>query len=180
MTLSRLKLIKESIPVSIRRIAAYWLPLPPRVLSPNITELVRHEIQRSVRLETYWVNASLGSGPAASLYVFDDEVMRFDCFGGTDGHFHVNRKQTRAFPNSGQARLFFPAGSIEENIERSAFELCANLPYCLLVNASKRIRKMRIEESKLEEAAGIMKAEMLSLLEQKVANNSKTSERDCR
>ena len=45
-------------------------------------DLVEYPIQDNVVLQAYWRDDAGGRGPAASLYVYDDEIMRFDCFGG--------------------------------------------------------------------------------------------------
>ena len=58
-------------------------------------DLVEYPIQDNVRLESYWRDDAGGRGPAASLFVYDDEIMRFDCFGGDNGHCHFNLRQTR-------------------------------------------------------------------------------------
>ena len=167
MSAKLFKTIAALTPVSIRQIAARWYPLRPRSLSPYVTDLRRHTIQEYVRLETYWLSEPIGPGPAASFYIFDDEVLRFDCFGGTKGHFHINRKQARAFPGSGDSPLYFPPGTTTGHIDQACFELYVNLPYCLRTNASRRIRNMRIQKDRLKEAAEIMKAEMLVLAERK-------------
>jgi hypothetical protein len=37
----------------------------------------------------YWKILPIGKGPAVSLYAFGFQILRFDCFGATDGHFHL-------------------------------------------------------------------------------------------
>ena len=51
-------------------------------------DLVTYPIQDQVRLEVYWRDDEGGHGPASSLYVLGEEVFRFDCFGGDQGHYH--------------------------------------------------------------------------------------------
>ncbi len=122
--------------------------------------------QEEMRLEVYWVNRQLGPGPGASLYVLGDEVLRLDCFGayGQGGHYHINPRQVRL--NSLEpARLFFPAGSHEDHIERAAFELKKNLPAALSMNRNARIRRIEVDSTRLVQAANNMQKAMLDLLE---------------
>jgi hypothetical protein len=93
-------------------------------------DLVQYPIQENVLLEVYWRDDAGGHGPAASLYIHDDEVFRFDCFGGDQGHCHYNLRQTR-----GQ-RWYYEEGTVQENIDRSVFELTKNLPFCLMNNST--------------------------------------------
>ena len=78
---------------------------------------VEYPIQENVRLEVYWRDDRAGRGPAASLYVYDDEVLRLDCFDGDQGHCHVNIRQNKGH------RWYYPEGTVQQHIERSAFEL---------------------------------------------------------
>ena len=52
---------------------------------------IRHEVewirvQPDVDLKVYWKILPIGKGPAVSLYAFGFQILRFDCFGATDGH----------------------------------------------------------------------------------------------
>jgi hypothetical protein len=121
-------------------------------------DLVEYPIQDNVRLEVYWRDDRGGRGPAASLYVYDDEVFRFDCFGGDQGHCHVNLKQT------GGGRWYYPEGTAQEHIERSAFELRVNLPFCFRANQDPRIQAVEIEQAKLEGVANQMQNKLLEFV----------------
>src|SRR6266852_5590791 len=46
-------------------------------------------VQPDVSLKVYWKVLPIGKGPAISLYIFEFQILRFDCFGATDGHFHL-------------------------------------------------------------------------------------------
>ena len=76
-------------------------------------DLVEYPIQDNVRLQSYWRDDAGGRGPAASLYVYDDEIMRFDCFGGDNGHCHFNLRQTRG------RRWMYPEGTFKDHIQQS-------------------------------------------------------------
>ena len=163
----------------IRRLAEYLIPeallyrlwrwrtaRTPRSALPTASDHQTIAIQDGVRLDVFWVDRRLGPGPGASLYVMGDEVLRLDCFGaeGLGGHYHINPRQIE-FSSGEAARLFFPAGSHEDHIERAAFELEANLPAVLAMNRDVRIRRFRLDEARLTVAAGELRRVMLELLE---------------
>lgn len=162
-----------------RRLARYLLPeavlyrlwrrraaQTPRSALPTASDHRAIAIQDGVRLDVFWVNRQLGPGPGASLYVLGDEVLRLDCFGaeGLGGHYHINPPQVE-FSSRAPARLFFPAGSHEDHIERAAFELETNLPAALAMNRDARIRRIRLDEDRLAAAAAELRRVMLALLE---------------
>ncbi len=156
--------LKNRVPLPLRFLAARLLPQHSRRSSPNVSDLRSHRIGDHGLLDIYWLEVGCDRGPAASLYVCDDEVMRMDCFDGGSAHLHFNQKQSRAFPNGGGARLYFPPGRVIDHIERACFELSTNLHYGLALNASRRIRETRISPTALKEAVAFMRSEMHALL----------------
>ena len=164
---------------AIRRLAGYLLPEAvlyqlwrwrtakmPRSALPTASDHQTIAIQDGVRLDVFWVNRRLGPGPGASLYVLGDEVLRLDCFGaeGLGGHYHINPRQIELSSGT-SARLFFPAGSHEDHIERAAFELETNLPAVLAMNRDARIRRTSLDDAGLAAAAAELRRVMLALLE---------------
>jgi hypothetical protein len=123
-------------------------------------DLVQYPIQENVLLEVYWRDDAGGHGPAASLYIHDDEVFRFDCFGGDQGHCHYNLRQTR-----GQ-RWYYEEGTVQENIDRSVFELTKNLPFCLMNNQNEAIQATKIDQDKLQQASAQMRTKLLDFADQ--------------
>ena len=121
---------------------------------------VEYPVQDDVRLEVYWRSDRGGHGPAASLYFYDDEVLRFDCFGGEEGHCHVNLKQTR-----GQ-RWYYPEGAVKENIKQAGFDIRKNYQFCILSHQDDRIRRLKIDQEKLEVAASQMENRLTELTAQ--------------
>jgi hypothetical protein len=162
-----------------RRLARYLLPeavlyplwrwqaaRSPRSALPTASDHRTIAIQDGMRLDVFWVDRTLGPGPGASLYVLGDEVLRLDCFGaeGLGGHYHINPRQVEL--SSGvAARLFFPAGSHEDHIERAAFELETNLPAILAMNRDARIRRIEVDEARLTAAAAELRHVMSALLQ---------------
>jgi hypothetical protein len=112
----------------------------------------------------YWLAPPTGPGIAASLVAFGDEIMRFDCLGAKKAHMHINMKQTRGFPAE-HKRLYYRETSITEQIDRSCFELLNNLEYALNTNVSRRVRRLSVSESRLQECVDFTRAEMLNVLE---------------
>ncbi|MYF99706.1 hypothetical protein F4212_11350 [Candidatus Poribacteria bacterium] len=120
-------------------------------------DLVEYPIQDNVLLQAYWRDDVGGRGPAASLYVYDDEIMRFDCFGGDNGHCHFNLRQTRG------RRWMYPKGSFQDHIHQSLFDLRTNLNFCLQTHQDQRIQEMQIAKDGLENAAQKMETYLLEL-----------------
>ncbi len=120
-------------------------------------DLVEYPIQDNVLLQAYWRDDVGGRGPAASLYVYDDEIMRFDCFGSDNGHCHFNLRQTRG------RRWMYPHGSFQDHIHQSLFDLRTNLNFCLQTHQDQRIQEMRIAQDGLEQASKKMQTYLLEL-----------------
>ncbi len=136
----------------------------PRSEDGTTEELRSIAVQDGVRLDVYWSVVAQGAGPAASLFVLDEEVFRLDCFAGHTAHMHVNPVQLNLpLPWSITPRIVFPPGSAEEQIERASFELVANTKAALQMNQLARLRQFLIRRSALETAAKEMKSYMLEL-----------------
>ena len=120
-------------------------------------DLVEYPIQEDVLLQVYWRDDAGGRGPAASLYVYDDEIMRFDCFGGDNGHCHFNLRQTRG------RRWMYPEGSFQDHIQQSIFDLQTNLTFCLRTHQDERIQGIQIAQENLKQAAHKMETYLLEL-----------------
>ena len=110
-------------------------------------------------LEVYWRD-DIDRGPAASLYIHDEEVFRFDCFDGDQGHCHMNLRQTRGH------RWYYPEGCVQEHIDRSVFELKTNLPFCLRTNQNKEVQATKVDYDKLEQAAKQMRGKLLEFADE--------------
>lgn len=120
-------------------------------------DLVEYPIQENVLLQVYWRDDAGGRGPAASLYIYDDEIMRFDCFGDDNGHCHFNLRQTRG------RRWMYPSGSFQDHIQQSIFDLRTNLTFCLKTHQDELIQEMQIVQESLEKAARKMETYLLEL-----------------
>ena len=123
-------------------------------------DLIEYPIQDNVLLQVYWRDDVGGRGPAASLYVYDDEIMRFDCFGGDNGHCHFNLRQTRG------RRWMYPKDSFQDHIHQSLFDLRTNLTFCLKTYQDQRIQEMQIAQERLEPAILKMETRLLEFADQ--------------
>ena len=130
-------------------------------LQPGRQDRTTYPIQDDVRLEVYWRNDRAGYGPAASVYAYNQEVLRLDCFGeakkhGGKGHCHINLKQTRA------RQWMYPPGTVRDHIEHAMHDLRHNLRFCLQTNADERIQQIEIDQETLQPIAQDVEAKMLA------------------
>ena len=119
-------------------------------------DLVRYRIVENAELVVYWKVLKIGRGPAAALYVFGQEVLRFDCF-GENGHFHARLDEAE---KGSINRKFFNERTVTEQIERSSEELTRNLRSYMTGSKDPSIRDFEIDRESLEKAAFWMKAQM--------------------
>ena len=115
-------------------------------------DLVEYPIRENLRLDVYWRDDKAGFGPAASVYAFDEEVMRLDCFGeakkqGGKGHCHMNLKQT------GGRQWMYPPGSVSEHIEDAMHDLRQNLNFCLATNNEEKVQDIKVSSATIEPIA---------------------------
>lgn len=102
-------------------------------------DVVRYQIVQNAELVVYWKVLEIGRGPAAALYVFEQEVLRFDCF-GENGHFHARLDEAE---KGNIDRRFFNERTVPEQIERSSEELTRNLRSYMAGSKEPRIRTLR-------------------------------------
>ncbi len=136
--------------------------------------------QEGVILEVYWARVPVGWGPAASLSILKEEVLRLDCFGGQFGHMHFNPIQGLLLEESRfpHPRIYFQPGSILQKIERSAFELTHNAMYAKGTNLLRRVRRFPLDQMALKEAALEMIKHMHALYEIHGSDSSLASRQD--
>jgi hypothetical protein len=99
-------------------------------------------VQPDVDLKVYWKVLPIGKGPAVSLYAFGFQVLRFDCFGARDGHYHL----LLGWPSpANEERIWLPEPSATAQVERAAFELTKNVTYYLQRHNDERVRHLHLE-----------------------------------
>jgi hypothetical protein len=168
---------QASITKIVRSIAMALLPEPilyelchlrsrrkPRTDLPTASRHHRISPQAGVELWVYWSDVpGVGSGPSASLFVLNEEVFRLDCFGGTEGHMHLNPEQ-QIIVRRQTARIYFPDDHRAAQVNRAAFELATNSRAALLSNGLRRVRTFHLDERSLADAANQMHSYMNELL----------------
>jgi hypothetical protein len=115
----------------------------------------RNTLAPGVDLVTYWLDEQLGgggTGTCIAVYCHGYEVLRFDCFGGTRGHFHITPFTPWTIFGCPERRLHFREQTIPEQIEHALFEIAENLDFYLHLNPRRSIRKVRVEPAARREA----------------------------
>ena len=128
-------------------------------------DLAEYRIQDNVRLEVYWRDDRAGYGPAVSIYAYDQEVLRLDCFGEENdkkgkGHCHINLRQTRA------RQWNYLPGSVSDHIRQAMHDMRHNLNYCLHTNTDEKIQQTTVDSETLEPIARQVEAKMLGIMSQ--------------
>lgn len=128
---------------------------------PARMDLKRFKISEDFYIDVFRKDLPIGVGPALSVYLFGHEVLKFDCFGKNEGHFHVKSivpdKKT-------QTRIYFYESSREEQIERTLFELLHNLSYYQIRCPQRGVRDLKIDYTKLEQHIPTIRSLMLIFL----------------
>src|SRR5438034_4542320 len=118
-------------------------------------------VQPGVDLKVYWKILPIGKGPAISLYAFGFQILKFDCFGATDGHFHL----FLGWPSpTSEDRIWLPEPSATAQVERAIFELRRNAPYYLQRHADERVRRLHPEPATWSAACTRARDKMLHFL----------------
>lgn len=124
--------------------------------------------REGLRVDTYWADVpGVGSGPTVALFVHEIEVLRADCFGGSEGHMHLNPDEFRVLPNRVATRLFFPPGDRKSHVERAVFEVRANFQYALLTSALPEIREFEVTDAELDAVADQVEGRLCQLLQER-------------
>ncbi len=152
-----------------RYVFALWHRSLPRKLDFHIQKVGATTIKfQDAHLIVHWSDfPPVGSGPSASLYILQQEVMRLDCFGGDDGHMHFNPEQCyliNRLDKSTIPRIYFPAGSRQDHIARATFELKYNFHTALATNVLLEIQNYPLDANQLAAAADDMHRLMTEML----------------
>jgi hypothetical protein len=108
----------------------------------------RHPLGSDVDLVSFWLDERIGGGGTGvcfAVFCHGYEVLRFDCFGGDLGHFHIAPFTPWAIFGNEERRLQFREQTIEQQVERALFEVEENLEFYLQLNPRARLRRTRLE-----------------------------------
>lgn len=108
---------------------------------PDRQDVRRLAINDQAELHVFWKVLSRGCGPAFSLFVCGDEVLRLDCFGDGEGHYHT---QFYCPDTPKRTRLHFFETTASAQVERAMFEITHNLDYYLQRHPRKCVRKTQM------------------------------------
>lgn len=92
----------------------------------------------------YWKILYIGKGPAVVLKAFDKEILKFDCFGEMDGHYHIAPDYN--------SRIYFTEKTALEQIERTVSELRINGRRYLGLQEDSNIRQIRPNPAQYDSA----------------------------
>jgi hypothetical protein len=115
---------------------------------PARRDLFRVTVQEGLIIDVFWKSLQYGKGAALSVFVCEEEFMKFDCFGPGKGHYHIALFSPAAIR---QGRIRFPESSAAEQIGRTIFELENNFAYYLERAANPAIRRFELQQGKLQE-----------------------------
>ena len=113
-------------------------------------------------MHVFWKQVGAGSGPSCSVFVLGHELMKFDCFGDTDGHYHI------ALPSRAGSTcnvLRFDVATVEEQIDRAVFEVANNLVFYCERCVHPSVRKFKIDQSTVAGAAPDIKTALFEALD---------------
>jgi hypothetical protein len=112
-----------------------------------------------LEFEVFWKKITgIGRGPACSVLVAGEEVLRLDCFGPGDGHLHADFLMLAP---EGEDRLFFGEDTVPAQIERALFEIRRNLPYYTARSRWPPARTFKADPARLEAALAQVRTTLL-------------------
>jgi hypothetical protein len=118
-------------------------------------------VQPDVDLKVYWKVLPIGKGPAISVYIFEFQILRFDCFGARDGHFHL----FLGWPSpTSEDRIWLSEPSATAQVERTMFELTKNVTYYLQRHNDERVRHLQLDSEVWSAACARARDRMLHFL----------------
>ncbi len=152
------RLFNALLPRFTRRKIASVLDLDTGPFNRPIEDVELIPIQPDSYLAVYFKRYGTNAGPGVSLYVFENEILRFDCFGGDRGHYHL-LPCLSALPSN--ERIDFSTDSIETQIDQALIEITGNYIAHLARHFRRRIREFRFDQAQLEVAVSAARGRML-------------------
>ena len=147
------------LPGIARRKITFGLNLDTGSFNRPIDDLELVPIQTNSYFAVCFKRYGTDVGPGVSLYIFENEVLRFDCFGNGRGHYH---SLPCLSPYPSKDRINFKAETIEAQIDQTAEEIINNYPKHLSKHFRGRIRDFRFSQTQLETAVAVVCGKMLA------------------
>jgi hypothetical protein len=121
------------------------------------------DVGRDLVATVYWIDRpEVGRGPGASVFWHDQELMRIDLFAERP-HIHYGLSQNRGLGASSARISLPPEESGIGGADRAAFELEHNLPYCIAIHPSRRVRRVQLDKQTLAHAAVQLREEIIDV-----------------
>ncbi|MGD1901409.1 MAG: hypothetical protein ACFB9N_04135 [Geitlerinemataceae cyanobacterium] len=159
--------IVDVLKYKAKRLKRRLKPQTPTPKSAVRRDVEFFPIDSLCKLEVYWKAFKFGVGPAIVFHALDNQVMRFDCFGGKFGHAHFYVIE----PVKGcESRLLLPEKTIEAQIDRALFEISENLGYWMSRHKNPSVRQMHPDRAAVAAAVERARATMQDYRERAAAH----------
>jgi len=118
--------------------------------SPHRKDCKVLKVQDGVEIHVFWKQIDANAGPSCSVFVMGHELIKFDLFGEPDGHYHI---ALPARAGSTCNTLRFDVTTVEQQIDRTVFELANNLVYYCERCVHPAVRAFSLDQSAIASAA---------------------------
>lgn len=136
-------------------------------------DVVTEVIQPHLEFDIYWKDTGdVGAGPTVAVYIYEKEVLRFDCFGPDKGHYHIFTDYEESHKND---RILWRESSRTDQISRTLWDLEKNLVTLIQLVPDVRIRRFQVDQSALQERLPVVRNHLethLKLVEDHIANKN--------
>ena len=147
----------------------------PKSTAPNVTSSFPHRrdncvisVQPGLDVHVFWKRMTKGSGPSCAVFANGYQLIKFDCYGGTAGHFHV-AMPARSVTQQNILRL--DGTTVEQHIDRAMFELANNLAFYLSRSDLPAVQGFDIDKDAM--AAALPRIRLMMLERQVMSRKSK-------
>ena len=147
------------LPRFVRRKIASGLDLDTGPFNRPIEDVELIPIQPDSYLAVYFKRYGANVGPGVSLYVLENEILRFDCFDKGYGHYH-SMPCLAAVPGSEQ--IDFAADDTEAMVNQTVDEITRNYAAHLAKHFRRRIREFRFDQTRLDTAVAEARDRMVT------------------
>lgn len=148
-------------------------PRNPARSKPLRKDVVTYVIQPHLEFDIYWKDTGdVGIGPTVAVYIYEKEVLRFDCFGPDKGHYHIFTEYEDGSKND---RIFWRESSRIDQISRTIWDLEKNLDTLIQLVSDGRIRQFQINHSALQSKLPIVRNQLedhLKLVQNHIAEKN--------
>lgn|GEM_PF-3125617 len=153
------KIFNTLLPRLIRRKIASGLDLDTGPFNRPIDDVKLIPIQPDSYLAVYYKRYDTGVGPGVSLYIHENEILRFDCFGKGRGHYH-SLPCLSALP--GDEQIGFATETVKSQVSETVEEITGNHAAHLGKHFLGNIRNFRLAKACLTAAVDAAYERMLS------------------